>query len=196
MKPEDRAECLAHLVDGLASRCPADRQILAAARDRAALTELPLSFEEIDPDELSPPGRWLPFPDTDELRQQMHRNLAARLRADLALTDEQMSALAPRLEELERSKARGQKERRQIGVELRHALRGDASDGEIQEIQERFDPATVLHEAQLRERSKRGDSSLTVRHSAELRFFLSRFRQEMERRVREFRHPGRRSSRR
>lgn len=126
-----------------------------------------------------------------ELRREMQRYFSARLRAELALTDDQMRALEPEFDALEASRVRNQRERREIGVLLRNALRGGAEDAEIERLLGRFDDLALTHEKEQRERLRRIDASLTVRQRAELRFFLTRFRQDMERRVREFRDQGR-----
>jgi hypothetical protein len=126
-----------------------------------------------------------------ELRREMRRYFSARLRAELALTDEQMKLLEPEFDALESSRVRHQRERREIGGELRDALRGGAGDAEIERLLVRFDDLALAHEKEQRERLRRIDASLSVRQRAELRFFLTRFRQDMERRVREFRDQGR-----
>ncbi len=126
-----------------------------------------------------------------ELRREMQRYFSTRLRAELALTDEQMRALEPEFDALEASRVRNQRERREIGVLLRNALRDGAGDAEIEELLARFDDLALAHEKEQRERLRKIDASLTVRQRAELRFFLTRFRQDMERRVREFRGQGR-----
>lgn len=126
-----------------------------------------------------------------ELRREMQRYFSTRLRAELALTDEQVRALEPEFDALEASRVRNQKERREIGADLRNALRGGAGDPEIERLLTRFDDLALTHEKEQRERLRKIDASLTVRQRAELRFFLTRFRQDMERRVREFRDAGR-----
>ena len=126
-----------------------------------------------------------------ELRREMQRYFSTRLRAELALTDDQMKALEPEFDALDASRVRNQKERREIGMELRNALRGGAGDADIERLLARFDDLALTHEKEQRERLRKIDASLTVRQRAELRFFLTRFRQDMERRVREFRDSGR-----
>jgi Spy/CpxP family protein refolding chaperone len=131
-----------------------------------------------------------------EVRREMQRYFVTRLRAELGLTDPQMAALTPEIEALEQTRMRNARERRELGAALRRALDAGAGDEEIQAVLDRFDEASIRHETELRERLRKIDASLTVRQRAELRFFLTRFRQDMERRVRDFRSTGRRPSRR
>lgn len=140
-------------------------------------------------------------PPGGELREQMRRYFAARLRAELSLTDEQLRAIAPEFDAMERSRRENARERREAALDLRAALRRGAPDEEIARLLARFDEATVRQEEEARERLARIDAVLTVRQRAELRFFLARFRQDLERRVRELREgtnppgPGRRGRR-
>ncbi len=140
-------------------------------------------------------------PPGGELREQMRRYFAARLRAELSLTDEQLRAIAPEFDAMERSRRENARERREAALDLRAALRRGAPDEEIARRLERLDAATFRHEEESRARLSRIDAVLTVRQRAELRFFLAEFRQDLERRVRELREgadrpgPGRRGRR-
>ena len=143
----------------------------------------------------TPPASRAAGQEPGDARREMQRDFATRLRAELGLTDEQMVALTPEIEALEQTRVRNQQQRRELGVELRRAVDGGTADAEVQAILDRFDEASVRHETDLRERLRKIDRSLTVRQRAELRFFLARVRQDVERRGRDFRQSGRRPSR-
>ncbi len=127
----------------------------------------------------------------DELRTAMERYFRSRLRAELGLTDEQMVELAPRLERIERSRSSARRERLSIVRRLQRGLRTGADDDQLQGLLDRLDSLEFEQRDLERSAMREIDATLTVRQRVELRFFVQRFRRELQRKVQQLRDDGR-----
>lgn len=134
-----------------------------------------------------PPGEPHGDPGAGELREAIRQFFENRLREELGLTDEQMTAIRPLVEEIEQSRAATRRERMQIVRGLRGGLRDGAEDAELQQLLDRLD--RIEDEERARERSVMGriDERLTVRQRVQFRFFIEAFRRRMEDRIRRLR---------
>jgi hypothetical protein len=122
-----------------------------------------------------------------ELHAAMRRHFENRLRAELSLSDEQVEQIVPRMNELEASRQRTRRERGEVMRRLRSGMEGGASDADLLadlrelerfEIDQREMDRTAMAEI---------DESLTARQQVQLRFFVQRFREQMQERVRALR---------
>lgn len=129
-------------------------------------------------------------PEGEDLRQAIRRHFSNRLRQELALTDEQMSAILPQVEELEQSRNGMRRERRETVRRLTQGLQRGASDAELQQLLDRLD--TIEQDQRKVERTAmaRIDEQLSVRQRVQFRFFIERFRKAMQQRIEEFRGDG------
>lgn len=121
------------------------------------------------------------------VREQMRRYLAARVRAELSLTDAQVEALMPRIEALEQARADARRERLGLVRDLRRGIARGAADGELEALLTRLDALPAREAEQTRAAFVEIDEGLSVRQRVELRFVLARFRGEVGRRVEELR---------
>ena len=137
----------------------------------ALLLSVPVAAAQAPP---SPPPADEPAP--EEVRQAIMRHFENRMREELGLTDEQMVALRPLVEEIEQSRAATRRERMQTVRALRQGLRGGAGDEELQELLARLE--RIEDEERSRERAvmSRIDEQLTVRQRVQFRFFIEMFR--------------------
>jgi Spy/CpxP family protein refolding chaperone len=126
-------------------------------------------------------------PAAGELREAIKQFFERRMREELALTDEQMTAMRPLVEEIERSRASTRRERARTVRALREGLRGGASDRELQDRLDRLDRIEDEQRAHERLVMARIDEQLTVRQRVQFRFFIEAFRRRMEDRIRELR---------
>jgi hypothetical protein len=123
-------------------------------------------------------------PNAPRPEERLRRLFAERLRQELQLTDAQAAEVVPRIEAIERVRREGRREKLQSARELRVALREGAPDAEIDKILARVDASEVKRESEVRARMKEVDAALSARQRAELRFFVAKFRREVERRIR------------
>jgi len=142
----------------------------------------PLSAQQEPPPPQNPGG-----PPDEELRQAMQRYFHNQLRMELALSDEQMAELSPRIERIERVRSEARRARGTTLRELRRGLREGTGDQELQALLDRL--GTIESEQRDTERSVMAeiDEMLTVRQRVQFRFFVQRFRQELQRRVQQLR---------
>jgi hypothetical protein len=117
---------------------------------------------------------------------QMRRLFAARLAADVGLDATQIASVLPRVESLEKSRARWLRERLGLLRELRRGLSSGMNDAELQQRLDALDRV-----GQETERATRGtlaeiDRELTVPQRVRLRFVMADFRREMAHQVKEF----------
>ena len=121
----------------------------------------------------------------EELGRAIRQHFLTRLRAELALTDEQMEAVAPLVEEIEGTRSRLRRERMQTVRSLQRGMEQGAGDEELQrqldrlgaiEEEQRLNEAEVMAEI---------DAQLTVRQRVQFRFYTERFRRNLERRINE-----------
>jgi len=134
-----------------------------------------------------PPGPPGEGPAPAELREAMRQFFQNRLRAELGLTDEQMRELAPALERMEQHRLDSGRRRGETLRELQRGMREGASDAELQALLDRLEADARQTREQEQALFAEIDKSLTVRQRVQFRFFTERFRQELERRVREWR---------
>lgn len=122
-----------------------------------------------------------------ELRQAMRRYLHNQLRMELALSDEQMAELSPRIERIEGARSEARRARGTTMRELQRGLREGAGDQQLQTLLDRLD--AIEREQREAERSAMAeiDEMLTVRQRVQFRFFIQRFRQELQRRIQQLR---------
>jgi hypothetical protein len=125
--------------------------------------------------------------DDPELREAMRNFFYQRLRATLSLTDEQMEAVVPRLEELEGKRDEIRRQRREVTQGLHRGLKGGAGDEELQQLLNRFDALTDEEMTLASGAFTEIDPNLTVRQRVQLRFFLRQFQERMQRRIEEIR---------
>ena len=142
----------------------------------------PLPAQEPPPPPESPGG----MPD-GELRQAMSRYLHNQLRMELALSDEQMAELSPRIERIEAARSEARRARGTTLRELQRGLRGGAQDEELQVLLDRLGAIESDQREAERAAMAEIDEMLTVRQRVQFRFFIQRFRQELQRRVQELR---------
>ena len=126
-------------------------------------------------------------PAAGELRQAMRQYFHNQLRLELALSDEQMAELGPLVERFEDARSKAQRERAGTMRQLRRGLREGAADDRLQSLLDRLD----VIDGEQREAEQAAmteiDAMLTVRQSVQFRFFIQRFRQELQRRVQQLR---------
>jgi hypothetical protein len=123
-------------------------------------------------------------PEAPRPEERLRKLFAERLRQELQLTDAQAAEVVPRIEAIERVRREGRREKAMSARDLRIALRDGAPDAEIDKLLARVDAAEVKRESEVRARMKEVDAALSSRQRAELRFFVAKFRREVERRIR------------
>lgn len=126
-------------------------------------------------------------PGVGELREAIRQFFENRLREELGLTDEQLTAIRPLVEEIERSRAAARRERMLTVRSLNLGLRDGADDADLQQLLDRLDG--IAGKERARELSVMGriDERLTVRQRVQFRFFIEAFRRNMEERIRQLR---------
>ncbi|HEX6853016.1 MAG TPA: hypothetical protein VF139_16595 [Candidatus Polarisedimenticolaceae bacterium] len=125
-----------------------------------------------------------PPAETPRPGERLRKVFAERLRQELQLTDAQAAEVVPKIEAIERIRREGRREKAVSARELRTALRVGAPDAEIDKILARVDASEVERESEVRARMKEVDAALSSRQRAELRFFVAKFRREVDRRIR------------
>ena len=122
-----------------------------------------------------------------ELRRAMQHYFQKRLRAEVSLSDTQVEHILPRVYQLEEARSAMRRSRLETARRLRLGLERSATDDELQELLDRLD--RVERDQRERERSllKEIDEVLSARQRVQLRFFMQHFRQQMQRKVQEFR---------
>jgi len=126
-----------------------------------------------------------------ELRDAMREYFETRLRSELSLSDDQVEHILPRVQQLEDSKRAAQHERMESVRRLRRGMEQGATDSELQESLDLLD--RTENEQWQRERSllQEIDEVLSTRQRVQLRFFIQRFRRQMQAKIRELRgDPG------
>jgi putative endonuclease len=121
------------------------------------------------------------------LREAMRSYFEDRLRSELALSDEQMADIEPRIRELEQARAEFRTKKAETVRGLARGIEQGAADAELAGGLERLE---ALDDEQRRlERRLRHeiDRTLSTRQRVELRFFLQRFQRDMAERMRELR---------
>ena len=133
-----------------------------------------------------------------QLREAMQRYFEKRLRADLALSDDQVKQLTPLIRNLEKSRREAQRDRSEATRALQRALRQGGDDAELRKLMQRIDRATARQWEAETSLLPGVDSTLSIRQQAQFRFFVQDFRREMQEKIREVRErrPARRPQRR
>jgi hypothetical protein len=106
---------------------------------------------------------------------------------ELALSDEQMERIVPKIEQIEALRTEGRKERAGALRQLRQGLAQGAGDEELQTVLDRLDAIEVDQRRQERQLVAEVDARLTVRQRVQFRFFTQRFRRELQRRIQQLR---------
>lgn len=136
----------------------------------------------------SPPGAGDEEP---RLRQEMRRNLANHLRAELGLTDEQTRVVLPLVESIENERTAQRRERRTAARELHRAFRSGAPDAELQRDLDCLSRIQDDHREKVKALAAEIDRSLTVRQRVAFRLAVARYARRMTARMRELRGPER-----
>lgn len=116
-----------------------------------------------------------------EIREQAKGLLAARLKADVGLTDAQVGEVLPRLEAIEESRRESQRARRRLLSALRRDLERGAPDTSLQARLDELERNERDQDHRTREAISRIDGTLSVPQRVRLRFLLARFRGELTR---------------
>ena len=130
--------------------------------------------------------------DDEELRQAIETHFRNRLRAELSLSDEQLEAIWPHVQQLETSRREIRRERRSVLRELRQTYRGGGTDEQLQELLDRLDGIRQREQAAEQAAMEQIDRQLSARQRVEFRFFVTRFRQALRERVETLRRERRR----
>lgn len=119
----------------------------------------------------------------EELGQAIRNHYLTRLRSELSLTDEQMNAVTPLVEQIERTRARLRRERGQTAKSLQQGMEKGASDVQLQGLLDHLE--AIDEEQRVTEASVlvQIDELLTVRQRVQFRFYTERFRRNLERRI-------------
>jgi len=131
-----------------------------------------------------------------ELRRAMRQYFEKRLRAELSLTDTQVEHILPRVSQLEEAKSAMRRSRMETARRLRRGMEQGATDDELQELLDRVDRVEADQRELERSMLEEIDEVLSARQRVQLRFFIQHFRQEMQRKVQEFRGDRSRDPRR
>jgi len=122
-----------------------------------------------------------------ELQAAIRQFFEQRMREELALSDEQMTAIRPLVEEIERSRAQTRRERMETVRSLRDGIREGMNDQQLQQLLDGLDRLDEEQRARERSAMARIDEQLSVRQRVQFRFFTEAFRRGMEDRIRELR---------
>jgi hypothetical protein len=128
--------------------------------------------------------------DHGAIAERMRDLFAARLKRDVGLDDSQIQAVLPRIERLERERARIQRERGSTLRGLRQGLDAGVPDKELQQQLDRLDRLAGDLQRATGDELHGIDALLTVPQRVRIRFLLVRFRAEMKERIREMRRGG------
>jgi len=137
--------------------------------------------------EESPLGDEPGGPPDAELRRAMQEYFHNQLRMELSLSDEQMSQLVPKIERNEQARGEARRERAATVRRLQRGLREGGADDELQSLLDRLDRIEIDQREAERALMKEIDEQLTVRQRVKFRFFIQRFRRELQRRVEQLR---------
>ena len=122
-----------------------------------------------------------------ELRLALRDHFRTRLRVELALSDDQVEQLLPRVERMEQLMTDSRRERGELLRRLRQRLRDGATDVELQELLVRLqqlDRETRSAEQAGREQI---DELLSVRQQVQYLFFTQQFRRELQQQIQRLR---------
>lgn len=118
-----------------------------------------------------------------ELRQALRTYFENRLRRELALSDEQVAAIVPRIRRLEQGKVDLRREKMETVRRLTRGLESGASDAELQRDLDRLGQLDADEQTLERKALAEVDADLSARQRVQLRFFLQRFRRDLAERM-------------
>jgi hypothetical protein len=121
----------------------------------------------------------------EELGRAIRQHFLNRLRAELALSDEQMGAVAPLVEQIESTRSRLRRERLETVRSLQRGMEQGAGDDELQALLDRLEAIDEEQRLTEGEVMTEIDAQLTVRQRVQFRFYTERFRRNLERRINE-----------
>jgi hypothetical protein len=125
-----------------------------------------------------------PFPPRRaEIRAQTRGLLAARLKADVGLTDAQITEVLPRIESTEDARRQSRRERARLLSGLRRDINAEASDTALQASLDALDRNEREEDRAAREGLARIDATLSVPQRVRLRFLLARLRGDFSRQI-------------
>ena len=122
-----------------------------------------------------------------EVGDAMRRLFRNRLRAELALTDAQMEKILPWVEQIETSRNQARRARQQQARALQRGLREGADDAELERLLGEMDRLEIGQRETERAAHAQIESELTVRQRVQFRFFIERFRNQLQERIRSLR---------
>ncbi len=122
-----------------------------------------------------------------ELREAMQQYFQTQLRSELSLSDAQLEHILPRVSRMEEAKTAQRRDRTEIVRGLRRGLKEGSTDTELQDLLDRLDLSEIERAEMERSNLAEIDEVLSTRQRVQLRFFVQRFRQEMQQKVRELR---------
>ncbi len=142
-----------------------------------------LSVWAAEPEAASEPASGEPA----ELNAALQGYFQKRLRVEVGLSDEQSERILPLARELVEARRNAQRTRAESVRLLRRGLEQGASDAELEEQLARLDRAEIEHGERDRSIMREIDEGLSIRQRVQLRFFMQRFRREMQDRIHELR---------
>lgn len=118
-----------------------------------------------------------------ELEERIRERFTSMLRAELALSEDQAETVLPAMAELEQFKRENGRERRETVRALRTGIHDGASDAELQDLLDRL--VRIEDDQRSAERGAMAniDAELNTRQRVKLRFFVQRFRRQIEDRL-------------
>lgn len=150
--------------------------LLTPALGPAVARELPQPADDVAPSLAA-----------EELRQALRSYFEKRLRAELALSDEQLEHMLPRFEELEQARAASRRERMAIRRRIERGLNEGATDVELEQMLHRLQGMRRVQAEAESATMREIDQVLSVRQRVQLQIFLEQFRSDMQSRMRALR---------
>ncbi|MEE8116676.1 MAG: hypothetical protein V3T28_06180 [Gemmatimonadales bacterium] len=118
-----------------------------------------------------------------ELDERIRERFTSMLRSELALADDQAETVLPAMAELQQFKREIGRERRETVRALRTGMHDGASDAELQRLLDRFEQIDDDQRSAERSAMAKIDADLNTRQRVKLRFFVQRFRRQIEERL-------------
>jgi len=143
------------------------------------VTSIPARAQDVEP------------PRRAAIREQARGLLAARLKADVGLSDEQVAQVLPRIESIEEARREARRARRMLLAGLRRDLAAGAPDAALQASLDALDRNEREEDRATREGLTKIDAALSVPQRVRVRFLLARLRGEIARQVESIRESRR-----
>jgi hypothetical protein len=118
-----------------------------------------------------------------EMEERIRERFTVMLRSELALSDEQAETVLPEMAELDQFKREIGRERRETVRKLQTGLRDGESDAELQSALDRLDQIEDEQRSAERSAMVKIDADLSTRQRVKLRFFVQKFRRQLEERI-------------